>query len=249
MKITDCFWEKKNLNCTTVEVILDKGENITLDDINYLEANFEYIVVKVPVNQLETNILLSNKNFIFIESQLRLLKKTNSFNNNDYLIDLLKSDLEFRVVDSQEDFNKLLTNVSVHMFSTDRICIDPFFGPEIGTKRYVNWMREEFKNKTSIFIVASKQNKDVGFAMARGYKNNLDGLLGGIFLDFQEQGLGLLTPSFLFLAQKILKKEYKNVVTSISSNNVPVVQLYNYLNYKILNTIYVFVKHINKNNI
>ncbi|WP_018464799.1 hypothetical protein [Segatella paludivivens] len=245
MKITDCFWEKKNLDCSTVEVVLDKGENITLDDINYLETNFEYIVVKVPVNQPETNILLSNKNFTFIECQFRLLKKIKSFDSNDYLIELLKSDLDFRIVDSQDDFNKLIASVTVNMFSTDRICIDPVFGPEIGTKRYINWMKDEFKNNTSIFIVASKQNNDIGFAMAKDDENNLDGLLGGIFHDFQEQGLGLLTPSFLFLAQDVLKKKYKNVVTSISSNNAPVVQLYNYLNYKIIKTTYVFVKHIN----
>lgn len=246
MRINDCVWEKRNLNCTTVEVILKKGEDIKFDDINYLKSNYEYIVVKVPVNQPATNILLSKENFVFLETQYRLSKKIKSFNEEDPLIDLLKSDLQLRFVNKPMDFEQLLSNIDVQMFSTDRICIDPLFGPEIGTNRYKSWMIDEFLSNSSKFIIARKCNEDIGFCMLKENDNNIEGLLGGIFYKFQEQGLGLLTPSFPFLAQKLFNKEYKNVVTSISSNNIPVVQLYNYLNFKIINTTYVFIKHIKK---
>lgn len=249
MKIIDCIWEKRNLNCKTVEVVLDKDENIKFDDISYLESKYEYIVIKVPTNNLANNLLLASNKYTFLECQYKLLKKIVSFEENDPLIDLIKKDLKFRIINTKNDFDKLLSNITDNMFSSDRICLDPQFGPEIGTKRYKNWMGDEFYKGTSMFIVASKNNEDVGFIMAKEKKNNIDALLGGIFHEFQEEGLGLLTPSFLFLAKSVLNNEYKNVITSISSNNVPVVQLYNYLNYKILNTTYVFIKHININKV
>ena len=53
----------------------------------------------------------------------------------------------------------------------------------------------------------------------------------------------IITPSSPFLYRDFSEEPFEVVSTSISSNNVRVVKLYNKLNFELDNQNYVFVKH------
>ena len=104
-------------------------------------------------------------------------------------------------------------------------------------------MRTAFDNKTSNFFATYYKNQLAGFSMYKENEDIIEGILGGNFLNFQSSVLGIVTPTRHFLQAHKQNKPFKKYHTSISSNNVPVWQLYNYLNYKIDQIYYVFVKH------
>jgi len=62
MKITDAYWEKRNLGITCTEIIIENGDQLShLEEINDVLECVEYVVVKVPVARFEMNNYLTQK--------------------------------------------------------------------------------------------------------------------------------------------------------------------------------------------
>ena len=249
MKIIDCIWEVENLGDRTAEVIVEKGDAFQKESFEEIERKYSYVVVKVPMKQVEYNWGLSHLGYIFSEIQCKLYKKFCDFNFNDKFIKMVYDAIDFKEIHDEQLFNEVIENITPNMFSTDRITLDPYYGPEIGCQRYKNWMRTAFDKKTAKFIASYYKNQLSGFSMYRKDKDIVDGILGGNFQDFQSSALGIITPTRHFLYAQKNNVPFKKYHTSISSNNVPVWQLYNYLNYKIDQLYYVFVKHIKNDTI
>lgn len=74
--------------------------------------------------------------------------------------------------------------------------------------------------------------------------NTIDLLLNGLYKPYQGKGLGILTPASPMMFIKKMSLPCDSEITSISSNNIPVVKLYNRLHFKFINQTYVFVKHL-----
>ncbi len=242
MKIIDCYWERDILGCRVAEVIIETSDVLSEKDLNQIE-DYDYVVVKVPMHQVDNNYFLSKKGFALVEVQCKLSKTYKSFDFDDKLIKYLYSDVSFSEIVDRNDFNTLLESITPNMFSTDRITLDPVFGKEKGCLRYKHWMKDAYENDQANFMSILYKNEPVGFSM---YKNNdgvIDGILGGIFVKYQSYGIGMLTPTRHFLNAKKSNTPFKKLSTSISSNNEPVWRFYNYLNFKIDQLYYVFIKH------
>ena len=63
MNIIDCSWEKNNIGRSTVEITINRDDRIRNDMFDDLLCSYEYVVVKVPMNMIEYNYLLSNLGF------------------------------------------------------------------------------------------------------------------------------------------------------------------------------------------
>lgn len=243
MNIIDCFWEVKNLNRKTIEICLCKDDVFDSNEINNITTGYEYIVAKVPQGKMDYIYGLQNIGFKYIESQIKLSKKYKDFNFNDKLLKLISYKTNFKIIETQEELFSVINSMTEGMFSTDRISLDIEFGPKFSLLRYKNWILDEYSKGTSKIAYIIYDGVKVGFIMFRINKNNIQGMLGGIYEEYQDVGLGILTPSAIFM---LCKKFEFNVIkgyTSISSNNQPVLQLYNYFNFKVDNLQYVFVKH------
>ncbi len=72
---------------------------------------------------------------------------------------------------------------------------------------------------------------------------NIKGLVGGLFSDYQNDGIGLITPCLLILYAKTNNLYIKKVINPISSNNKAVWDLYEYFGFVPKNPHYVLVKH------
>lgn len=64
-----------------------------------------------------------------------------------------------------------------------------------------------------------------------------------IYHNYQNMGLGILTPCTLPLFVKNKQLPVNKIVGNISSNNRPVWELYEALGYKVTNPHYVFIRH------
>ena len=86
MKITDCFWERANLNRDVVEIVMWKSDSIADLDFDVLEKKYNYIVIKTETNDAEKYCQLQSFGYVFIELQLSISKRINQFDMNDRLI-------------------------------------------------------------------------------------------------------------------------------------------------------------------
>lgn len=242
MRITDCKWELENLGKTACEVAVGSGEIVDrqlLEDI----AGFQYQVVKVDPGNIGANIFLEENGFRLMETQIEVELRQKEFNYEDRLLKFLSPDVSFKDVETEEEFEALLQGMTPEMFVSDRIALDPHFGLEMSYRRYRNWMKTAFINKSASFFQILYKGEPVGFSMYRIKDGLWHGDLGGMYPS-SDQGLGLLTAAAAFLYMK--QRELKNLklVSCISSNNTPVISAFNYCHFNFRKFKYVFVKHV-----
>lgn len=242
MKIVDCKWELANIGRRTVEISIEQTDLFDRHLIEETIKNYEYAVVKVPMAMPTFNFGLSEIGFICIETQMNISCRYDFFNFGQTATWADK--ITFSEVNTNEGLDAVVSNITPGMFSTDRISIDPSFSIETACKRYVNWLKSEFHSGLSKLISLFHENYHIGFMLLRIKGNEAELLLNGLYKPYQRKGLGILTPASPFL---YAQKNGRDIIlerTSISSNNIPVVKLYNKLNFQLDSQTYVFVKHI-----
>lgn len=243
MKVVNCTWELENLGKRVLEIDVDRTDEISRDIFERLCSDYQYIVVKVPVKMIEVNSLLTSMGFVMVETQFSISKSYKSFNFDDRLIKVLYPHVRKEEISSFHELESLLYRISDDMFSTDRVYLDYNFPPGSSSHRYKNWIKTEYKNKTSVISNIMYDDSCVGFCMDRFKDDTYLGLLGGIFKEYQSEGLALCTGGIHFMDSHKRDKPFKKIKTAISSNNMPVLEVYNYLGFKIDNLSYVFIKH------
>jgi len=236
MNIVDCFWEKANLECRVAEVTVSPEEILLLETIQSLEEQYDYIVLKLPVGDFSNYERAATARFAFIEAQLSIQKKMDSWNLSPKDRKLLSLFSAVEVTDYAE-MEVVLSKITDKMFTTDRISLDPVFGPEYSARRYRNWTRTAFE-QGAILQRFFYKDQEIGYALSKFEDNIIHGLLGGAY---EGEGMGFIVPTGpLFLENRRIDW-FK---TKISANNIPVLRLYNHFNFEITNVEYVFVKHI-----
>jgi|GEM_PF-237544 len=249
MKVIEATWEKRNLGVDTIEIQFDKSDSLLKEEelINNIEVAIKdygshYIVVKIPSgNSLLLNTL-QNMNFRYIESQLEL-----KYSNKDVNDVLNKVNHMFVGVDCikiEDDFTleKLKSKIQEGIFDTDRISSDECFGIKIANDRYSNWVEDEYKRGTGVYIV-THMGEEIGFFVTRGISENTQyGILGGLFSEYKNKGLGFAW-NYMNIKESF-RNNAKVFKTFVSSNNVEVLKIHEFFGSKIDNINYVFIKHI-----
>lgn len=242
MRVIDCHWEQKNIGKKTVEITIETTDHYDCSLIERQTHGYEYVVVKVPMNMPAFNLGLSMLGYTCIETQMNVGVDYSNFDFSKVVH--LYDDTSYEFVDTIHDFNAVVSHILPGMFSTDRISIDPEFGEVIGCQRYINWLTTEYKSKRSQLIKVLYKNENVGFMLIRLDDDTVDLLLNGLYKEYQGKGLGFLTPASPMMYVKKKGLQIEKETTSISSNNIPVVKLYNRLQFQLLSQTYVFIKHI-----
>lgn len=242
IQITDCYWEVANIGQKTCEVSVNRTDSLEKILLDELDSQYEYQVFKVAPGNINANVLLGENGFHLIESQIEVEKKYREFDYGAPLIRYLMPKVSFCELEEEDEFESIFKRMTPNMFVSDRIALDPFLGLEYSYKRYCNWMRTAFMNKSASFIQFIYDGEPVGFSMYRIKDNVWQGDLGGVYPECGG-GLGLLTPSapFLYIKQRGIK--LSKMSSHISSNNIPVFPPYNYCHFNFKNFTYVFVKH------
>ncbi len=243
MKFVDCVWELKNLGRRVCEVNIEADDIFDEREIIEKTSFFDYVVVKVGMNHTDFNFGLSRLGFSMVETQLNISMRYKDFNFDDRLVKRFLPHVDEKIVTSSDDLDGIINRITPNMFTTDRIYLDPKFDKNSSMIRYSNWIKTEFQRNTSIVKEILFDGVAIGFCMQRDKNGIISGLLGGIYEKEQSEGYGLLTACSGFLTSKKNGYPFIKMHTAISSNNYPMLQIYNYLNFKIHNMTYVFVKH------
>ena len=243
MIITNCTWEVDNIGAKTVEITIESSDKFDAIELNKETDDYDYIVVKVPMGNIAFNFGLTSLGYTMIETQLKISKQYKQFDFEDRLVRQIYPHVTSCPVETEEGLVDVLSKITPDMFSTDRIYLDNHFSHEKSARRYRNWIRTEFYRGTSVLSHIFYNGDNVGFGFGQIKGDTHIGLLGGVYEAYQNQGLGLMTACTDFIVSHKVNRPFKVMRTSISSNNTPMLQFYNYLNFKIDNLFYVYVKH------
>lgn len=242
MKIVDCIWELANLDCRVAEISVDTDEKIDETALNEVERNYDYVVVKVESGSMQSQLCLCKRDYVLAETQLSMRKAKRDWNlTQDPFASRMMTSLSSELIEDEASLEELLSKITSGMFSTDRIYLDPQFGPEYGLRRYKNWIRTEWK-KGSLLHKHMYDGRYVGFSLCKLVDKELKCFLVGIFEEYQKKRLGFVVP---LVPEIIGTIPYKWYTAKISSNNMPVYRMYQWQSYEIAKFEYVFVKHIN----
>lgn len=241
MRIIDCPWELANLDCRVAEISVKAEEIIDKAQIQALEMEYDYLVLKVQAGQMLNNVIASELGFILSETQMALIKAKRDWNfESDILTKRLMDQLSVERIESEQDFEELMSSITDDMYSTDRIYLDPEFGPKYSVRRYKNWTRTEWE-RGALLYKHFFRGRYVGYSLCKKQGDELICLLAGCFEQYQKTGIGLWIP---LVPELLPNVDYKKYTTHVSTNNIPVWQMYNHQKYVVGGFDYVFVKHI-----
>lgn len=241
MKIIDCPWELANLDCRVAEISVAADEVIDKTQIEELESKYDYLVLKVQAGTMKNNIVAAELGFALAETQMFLIKEKRDWHLDKDLLTLrLIQQLSVECITTEEDFEELMSLITEDMYSTDRIYLDPEFGPKYSERRYKNWTRTEWE-RGALLYKHFFRGKYVGYSLCKKQGDELVCLLAGCFEQYQKTGIGLWIP---LVPELYPDTEYTRYTTHVSTNNIPVWQMYNRQKYEVTNFDYVFVKHI-----
>ena len=152
MKIIDCPWELANLDCRVAEISVAADEVIDKIQIQELESKYDYLVLKVQAGAMKNNIVAAELGFELADTQMFLLKAKRDWHlDQDLLTSRLMQQLSVERITTEEDFEELMSLITEDMYSTDRIYLDPEFGPKYSERRYKNWTRTEWERGALLY--------------------------------------------------------------------------------------------------
>ncbi len=240
MKIIDATWEKRNIGVKTAEVIIEESDSVE----NYEEkkdvlAQYEYVVIKVPVNMPAIVDRIQEEGYRFIESAIMMFKNVSQFsmpNGLRALYNLCRID-EMNV----DDLNDLFIQIGKGIFKTDRIALDSFFSKEAASERYINWLKDMIEVGKKCYKVLY-QGETIGFFIFDKKDNGeYHGILSGVYDRYSNLGLGMIVA--IAETELIKKNGGTSYFTHFSSNNLPNIRLHERLGFIIEKSFNVFVRH------
>ena len=109
-------------------------------------------------------------------------------------------------------------------------------------KRYKNWMMDLLERQDAHLYVYKRGSDLVGYGVdvLDQSKKVVYGILGGVFAQFQNEGLGCIIWDIDLMTHS--KNGFEQVKTTISSNNATIMRLYMALGYTIQKQTYVLRK-------
>lgn len=249
MKIIETYWEKRNLNCDSYEINIEKED---LNDIKNLISNIQnnmilknsYVVIKVPIANLELVHNLEEIGFRFMETQFEMQKNIKKYETPNLIKRLNSTVTTIIEKRNKENWEKIIQKMSQDMYSTDRIYLDPKLPQETSQKRYSNWILDLVENQNSQLQAYYKEDNLIGFGVATLESNTktVNDLLKGVLKEYQDCGYGYLI--FDASCKKFQELGYEKIITHISSNNMPIIKLYQTFDYKITKVNYVLRRYI-----
>ena len=244
MKITDAFWDTKNLGVDTLEISVEHGD--TAADIDGLSGLLEtrkqgcYTVVKVPSTRPDVLTSLSGPGLRFAESTFDLRLKVDG---DDFelpkLFERIDRKISFCPVTTDEQVQRLEREIMQGIFSTDRISLDPRFGKTVAARRYLNWLHAEKANGAVLYELMQGEVPFGFFALKALGGGKFDNFLAGLYTAHLNAGLGFAMIGKAIEAIRGTGGKWYN--THVSSNNFSVFRLYQHYGFEIHGISYVLV--------
>ncbi len=243
MEIIDAYWEERNLGFKTYEIRLSKNDLDNVSEIikNFSEDKFRnaYLVLKMPVSNIAALHCLEDNGFRFMETQFEMHKDIKDYitpdiiNKFGYIVETIE------ITKDRKAWQNVLNLMTDNMYSTDRIYLDNKLPKNTSKKRYSNWIIDLIDNPNAHMYGYTYKTNLIGFGVSIHDENKkiVNDILKGVFEEYQNSCYGY----FIFDSsiKKFKELGFNKIVTHISSNNFPIINLYQTFNYLIKNEKYV----------
>lgn len=239
MKITDAFWEKRNLGVDTVEFTIEEGDTEEAIVTALRQNEKGYNVVKLPASMAGLSFTLHGLGYAYVECVCHLVHDLKNVSYTPMQKRLTES-VAYELMD-EGDYAELFSEIRKGMFRTDRVALDPAFGVRAANERYVNWIKDEAARGTDVYKMLYKGGAIGFFAFKQTEPDVYFPFLVGLYEKYSRSGLGInVTAKSL---EEALRRNAKRLSTYISMNNkAPLCQALS-MGYTINGISSVLVKH------
>lgn len=241
MRIKETPWERRNLNVIGCEFYADRNESWDSIKESILCHPAEYKVLHIESGNTDALIGAQRDGFIFVEMNIQLRAELSDL-TVPKIFDRFIPHISYEFANEKQVYEVLSIVETGAMFTTDKVSVDPYFGPQMAGKRYSFWSMDVIRDGAKMLLAKYKGNV-VGFnILVEHEKNIVETFLGGVLPKYANKGFGFAP---LYLAIEASEKfGYKKIVTGVSSNNLPVLKIHEMFGFKTSNTSYALIKHL-----
>lgn len=246
MKIVNAIWEKRNLGMESYEIILSPEDCTQVSKViaEIRRQNFSdtYVVIKIPVGHLELLHKLECEGFNFLETQFFITKKI-SGSIIPQIAERMSKMFTIEYLGKEKNaWKNVISKISDNLFTTDRVFLDPLIPKGTSAIRYKNWMRDLFDDPNAWLAIIKKNDEPCMFNLCinNSETSSVNYVLAGVFENYKNSGMGIVLPIPTLQYAKDYK--YEIVETSISSNNLSILRLYEYYGFETQTANYVLRK-------
>lgn len=239
MKIVHATWERRNLgvDCREINVEPDDGVDGMAQALREHEA--EYTVVRLPVARIDLLFRAQDLGYRFIETITYCYHAGGTFNLNP---------IQQRIVDritwrpaDDAGLADVFERIEQGMFSTDRVALDPQFGPKAAARRYVYWIQDELARGGRVYTIFYGERELGFFSLKRQGNGETFAFLSGTYAAFRNSGFGFAC-HYCEVVEG-LRSGAKRVMTSYSSNNRGAAAVHLSIGHVLHQQCYLLVKH------
>lgn len=244
MTTTHAVWELDNLGVNAYEIALDASdtpEALAREEARIRAEGAEYIVLKTPVDCPQWLFSLCRMGYDYVETVFHVMIRRDEY-HMPASIARFDRGLEVAERTGQADRERICGLIRRGVFRSDRVSIDPAFGPQKGGNRYANWLESMLARGGYLYEVLC-MGKPIGFfVICRKDENTVDPVLMGMYDEDGDRGMGAL------LHKKTLDTcfthDCRRLTSTIVSNNAKVLRVYVNAGATITDTLYTYVKHV-----
>jgi len=238
VRVVDAHWEERNLGLVSTEVSIDQHDDVSTIRSVLIGLRAGYQVVKVPVARYDVMSMLEDWGFSFIEGTISVQHDLSIPEPSGLLRRMVDASTVSQVESSAVE--RVAEEIQKGLFTTDRVFLDPHFGPSRAGSRYVNWMFDEVARGGTVHEL-SAASKAVGFFVFREDENRVGySILSGLYETANSPGLGSV------LLYKILaeaaSRNLRCLSSHISTNNLPVIKTHIDQGFTVVDLQYVYVR-------
>ncbi len=244
MKTTHATWELDNLGVDAYEIALDADDTpdmLAQEEARIIAAGAEYIVLKTPVNCPRLLFSLTGLGYTFVETVFHVMIRRDEY-HMPASIARFDRGLSVKHLTEPDELSRVCTLIRKGVFVSDRVSIDPAFGPGKGGNRYANWLYSMVERGGFLYEVLSGEKPIGFFVICRKDETTVDPVLMGLYDELNDRGMGAL------LHKKTLDTcfthDCKRLTSTIVSNNAKVLRVYVNAGATITDTLYTYVKHV-----
>lgn len=242
MQIVEASWEKRNLGVSCVEIEIRKTDEVS-DVIKEIRNRTEqYQVIKSPVGRTDMAFAIQKEGFSYIETMFETTRRLVERPVPPEICEPFIKNIDYHIA-SNAEVKPVLDEINKgSIFTTDRIALDPYFSKQLAGRRYALWMEDVLKDKRASMIISSYKGENIGFSIHIDKGSFYDMVLGGLFHDWLESGLGFVNSYCGIMAA--YEQGAKRLKSHVSSNNFTMLKLHLLFGLQISSMTDNYIKHI-----
>lgn len=223
-------WDSEYLENTTVEIkdFSAKSQTDLIKLMTQLERSIhlkkrDLLFTKIPLQDFKKIQMLDQVGFYYMEQTITLDINLSKWDPSRFTFPTN----EYRLIPALVSDKKTIRRIAHTTFTADRFHLDPGIPKKNADHRFEMWIENSFRSGDSIYKFIDKKNTIIAFFIYLAHPDHAEFRLAGLDPDYIGKGLGKMLYHHMY--RKLKEENYTRVLSVISLNNLPVLNVYMYL--------------------